>query len=475
MLIINKYFNESTRGASKDLQEVKQAILKITDISKYLLDEQNPDAKKPDDIKFKFKASNKNQWHLLQPIINKISPKELNDILIKNGYTINGDVGDLKSGFTISKDGLTIGCRWTSTSDKNSKSKTTENTEISERAVLIAIMLGCKKDTIKNRELIEQSIKTMYNLDDEKMDVYINSAILSSVCFYNNIKIDPSQYDGERQLENRTALIYKVAKMLGAPSNKDNWNPADIWLIKQNFNLVEFLDSCHTLNMLNNGIENEMINSKNIIPISLKQVKSKAVLDIIDNNYVSTVSGIENAIINNIHLGYTKNTKSFGSIEVHLENDYTIHAHARSSATSDIIYYQLVPPAGGTNSGIDKKLVLKYVYNDVNILNKQRELYDNTDSRNIEIVKTIIDNIMSYTNSKHISINTNNKELLNMYINAAPGVEVQRFVMTLLNLEAILMTCDNIIDGDITVTQKLFLSGLKADASSGQCPHYKIH
>lgn len=476
-IMSDKLTYESTVGASKDVNAVKAAVSKIDGINKYLLDEQDPNSEKPDEVKFKFKSTNKDQYHLLQPLVGRISPDELKNILTSAGYTINGDVKNLKNGFTATKDGFTIGCRWTSTGDKGAKggkAQTVINTELSERATLAAIMNQCIEDTQENRNIIKNDLQSHRAISDEdtpKINVYTNSAIKSARSFFNNINIDPKNYYGERQLETLSQPIYNKAKDLGAPGNKDNWNPADIWLFKKTFNIEKFLEKCKTLDDLNSGIEKEM-KKFNIIPISLKQIgsNSDAEFDVINKDYVNGL-GVDGAVIEDIHLGYTKGSSIFGSIEWHLKNKYTIHGHARASAVSDIMYYQLVPPGGGTNSGIDKAIVTKYVYGGSSILPEQRKYLNNKDENNIKEVNKIIAEIIKKGGKK---LDTDKKTLSQMYVDAGE-MEMPRFMMVLINLRDMLNTCDNMTEDGITVTQKLFLSGLKADASSGQCSHYKIH
>lgn len=371
--------------------------------------------------------------------------------------------------------------------NKTDKSDTNNLTALREQAVLIAIKNKYTNNQKRNSFLktfniwLDSSPYSKYK-DSDKVINYIDSAIVEAKCFYDNIKIDPNNYYGARQYEDQyNADIYNKAKQLckeaGIDWNKDNWNPADIWFIKKSgFNLYDFLDSCVTLSDLNSGVRQEMEN-KNIIPISLKQ-SMRPVFDIMDENHVSNTKSadVNNAVISNIHLAY-KGSKTFGSMEIRLANGYMIHGHARASSDSDIMYYQLVPPRGAgsvnTNSGISKSIVTQCVYKGQKITDEQRLLYNNADKSTILDVNKIIANIGRYINK--FEINTTVPQLKEMYKSVPPySNEIKRFIMTLCNLNAVLNTYNDKV-GNLTVIQKLFLSGLKVDFGSGQCAHYKIH
>lgn len=473
----SKIKSKKSRGASRDIQAIKSAIYKVDDIFKYLLDEQNSNIPVPDNIKFRFKSTNKNQYHLLQPIIGNISKDELKRTFINNGFSIKGNVNDIKHTFIITnKDRLNIGVRWT-TIKSSVKSRSSINTLISETLTLSAIMNKCIENSHSNRNIMLNDLLKILSCSTNKINTYIKSAIKSAKSFYEHIKINPGDYVGERQLGDMSLQIYKKAKELSG-KNKDNWNPADIWLFKKTVDMSDIaitLNKCNSINDLNRFIYQSM-KSYGIIPISLKQILAldEARFDTIDEEYVRTLN-LSELFISGVHLGYTKGTDIFGSIEFRLSNGCTIHGHARASSSSDIMYYQLVPKEGGTNSGIDKSLVNKYVYNGIKITNLQRLLLDNKDEHNIQLVNKLIRNIFNIAKENNIRIDSSISDMNKMYIEADKRV-LPRFVMVLYNLLEMVNSCNNIIKNEgITVTQKMYLSGLKADLSSGQCYHFKIH
>jgi hypothetical protein len=88
-------------------------------------------------------------------------------------------------------------------------------------------------------------------------------------------------YHYERQAADKTAELYKVGRKLSGKAN-DNWNPADVWLIKTTYDMKK-LTEAKSITELNESIA-AAYKKKEVIPISLKQVESnqKAAIEVID-------------------------------------------------------------------------------------------------------------------------------------------------------------------------------------------------
>ena len=81
-----------------------------------------------------------------------------------------------------------------------------------------------------------------------------------------------------------TGPLYDLGRRLSQKGN-DNWNPADVWMIKKDFDMKSLLKSA-TADELNDGIS-AAIKSQDLIPISLKQVEGPtAKFSVVDPNSV---------------------------------------------------------------------------------------------------------------------------------------------------------------------------------------------
>lgn len=462
--------------AVRDAETVKALVAK-TAIKDYLYDESTGEGN-PEYL-FKFKKADQFK---LQVVVGsskspRATPEEVIRIFKKSRIKYPENIAELmdrREEFLITIKGNEIICR-PSTSTRVVSS--TDSTNYNESATLLAIMNKYTKESYADK--LSQLMAETYGISSDIINsknfkTYISSAIKSASCFYKKFKsFKADSYYGERQKQGESSkAIYKQAKALGAPSNKDNWNPADIWFIKKSFKLNKLL-AIDSLSAFNAAIKDEL--NSNIIPVSLKLVTTdKATIDLIDGSATDAPIKADKSLkITGIHLGVRAGTDISNSAEVELSNGRIIHMHSRGSNTSDTCNYQL-PYKGngkvGTNSGIDKSIVIKYVYKDSSFNSTQRSFYDRTKS-NITKMNKIIDHLYSMGGNL---IDVSKADLKKMYINAKEGVELNRFVMIVLNLEALLESMNDIVDG-VTVLQKLFLSGLKADSSSGQCAHYKIH
>jgi len=145
-------------------------------------------------------------------------------------------------------------------------------------------------------------------------------------------------YSYERQLDNLTKKVYKNALLLAGLS-KDNWNPGDIWLVKNTANLKRY-ETATNIQQINKFLVEDYKN-EDMIGISLKQVnpnqrarvdyinltpdkKKEVKFDFTFTNCDFTGDTFKNAIIYSksgfgVRMGFKASTENFG---VYLEGRF---------------------------------------------------------------------------------------------------------------------------------------------------------
>lgn len=152
------------------------------------------------------------------------------------------------------------------------------------------------KENISLRLFLEGEIseeQVIDGLSDREKEFYTSVYYTSAVAQLRSIKsfgfTTTSGYYGERQKGKETEGIYKLANKL-EKLHPDNWNPADVWLIRTDF-LAEFRHYVRTFDTNFMNISNlnlwmeEAIKNKNVLPISLKQVNGDGHTEIIGPNH----------------------------------------------------------------------------------------------------------------------------------------------------------------------------------------------
>jgi hypothetical protein len=146
----------------------------------------------------------------------------------------------------------------------SSKSSTRLLTELKEN---ISMMIF--ETYFENKKLLteDQVIEKIGNKKEYYDAVYYESAVKQ----LNALKpfIKSSGYHYERQDTNKTVKLYTAARMLTKKLN-DNWNPADVWMIKKGFD-IDKLAGLGDIDAINEGIA-KAFKDRQLIPISLKQV-----------------------------------------------------------------------------------------------------------------------------------------------------------------------------------------------------------
>lgn len=114
---------------------------------------------------------------------------------------------------------------------------------------------------------------------EEYKTVYYESALKQIAALKSYVK-SPRGYTYERQGQDRTKQLYITARKLTRKLN-DNWNPADIWMIKKDFNMSELYNATSANEL--NGLLADAVETQDIIPISLKQITTpSAKMSIVD-------------------------------------------------------------------------------------------------------------------------------------------------------------------------------------------------
>lgn len=159
---------------------------------------------------------------------------------------------------------------------ENAKSNTGALTEIKE--LVSMYMFEAAVET--GKKLTEDQV--IAKLGDKKKlytSLYYTSAEAQTKELVKFMK-SAKGYHYERQAQDKTNALYVIGRKLSGKSN-DNWNPADVWMIKKTFKMDTLLEA-KSIDELNNAIA-AAFKKKDVIPISLKQVDGdKATMSVVD-------------------------------------------------------------------------------------------------------------------------------------------------------------------------------------------------
>jgi hypothetical protein len=161
----------------------------------------------------------------------------------------------------------------------SSKANTNLLTEIKETFSLVVFRAQTENNkTLKEDEAIKEVERIIPGVLSNYNSTYYESAIKQLVEYKKYPK--GGEYEYERQGEDKTKQLYVVARKLTGKLN-DNWNPADVWVIKRGFDMEEIYNSS-TAKELNLKLY-KAFDERNVLPISLKQVeKERAKSSIVD-------------------------------------------------------------------------------------------------------------------------------------------------------------------------------------------------
>jgi len=149
---------------------------------------------------------------------------------------------------------------------------------------------------------------TVDQIIDDLPEVWMNSSILGANKLYDKFfKVNGkftfhkgSKNSGSKIVRKINQLFQTFKKNEGLSININKWNPADFWLVSDEFD-IEVLKNEKTMEGFNQQIQKQLLENK-LIGISLKKMAGKAVL---------TVNNVErNKKFDKKYNGYTYSTKS---------------------------------------------------------------------------------------------------------------------------------------------------------------------
>jgi len=160
---------------------------------------------------------------------------------------------------------------------KNAKSDTGVLTEIKENVSMWVFESYFEHSEVMSEDRIIAKLPS--NQRDGLYDtIYYESAIKQLNALKSLVK--SRGYNYERQGKTLTAKLYTTARKLTKKAN-DNWNPADVWMIKKNYNMTPLYNATSAEEL--NELLAVAYKNLDIIPISLKQVtSSSAKLSVVD-------------------------------------------------------------------------------------------------------------------------------------------------------------------------------------------------
>lgn len=318
---------------------------------------------------------------------------------------------------------------------------------------------------------------------------------------YSDLGLDSARFDFELQCKgDRSKLIYDKARGLGA-SNKDNWNPADLWGFAKDLTIDKIENAIHdytSIIQLNNYI-NEMMgpagNMKascmRIVPISLKKISDPKNMKVsrMDsdkrNKLITDFLNDKDLYIDNIHF-----SDELRQLYIILSNDTKIHVRNTNGGIGPT-RWELSKLRGTARDGnIDKNLINKYVFEAQEETNIQKRYFisgkDRTkDDAILDSFDELIDKMYNLPYHKLLKIdkNTINDIIDGIYSDIYDdrqksniAANVKWFNTIVVEVIACYYALKNIpsveIDGRPLI-QKMYLSGMKIDGN--QCSYIKVY
>lgn len=237
---------------------------------------------------------------------------------------------------------------------ESSKGDTNIKTEIKEKVSMWIFESAIERNTILDENQILQKLdsasKKYYST------VYYESALKQLEALKKNIT--RGGYTYERQRDDKTEALYTLARKLSGKSN-DNWNPADVWMIRKTYDLKKVVDSCDTIAALNSAIATA-IKNKDLVPISLKQVegKAKAKYSIVDPEKSGEDIDIDFSF-EKVDL-----SESFNNFILFTKGGFGLRVGYKASSTNFGVYLEgRMTGAKSQLGAVDKKAFVEYIKN----------------------------------------------------------------------------------------------------------------
>lgn len=506
----NRQFCFERNNATID--EIKTLAKLLPVIGNHIYDPNDPEAQLADsDFAFFKNTSNDSTNKILQFITKRISHEELKAIIDAHApdLTISDDYISSKS-FTITYKGKEIPCRWSG--GPGGKANTNIQTDLKEYAVQVAIELGPRNDDDRDAietiaRVLEDRLKGSKYIPSQKlMDSYIKSAILTANELYRRAGLDGDKFDFELQCTGtRSKLLYAKARKLGA-SNKDNWNPADLWGFAKDLSasaIENEIKDYETIIQLNGYINRMMGGLGNtdaaymkIIPISLKKIDGSGNIKISRMDPGDSQSESINKVLqtkDSLVISDIKFSNTFKQVYIFLNNDAVIDVRNRTGGTGSTSWQLRDIGSHFSNGNINKVIINNYVFEGAESkTQKQYYIYGKSVYRGtavIESFKQFIDDMYKLPYSGLLSKNTSKATLLSkideiyekLYgVDANPSdlasnIELYNVIVTevIACYYAIKNIPDVMVSDNRTLLQKMYLAGLKID--DDQCSYIKVH
>lgn len=154
---------------------------------------------------------------------------------------------------------------------KGGKSDTNKLTEVKELISICVFEQFLKYNKKVDFDFVDKFLPA--NLRNYNHKEYVDSAHLQLDTWLKNEKGKfRGNYNYERQMGKFTKGMYDNVKKI-TDLQKDNWNPGDIWLIKNGFKMDKY-EKSNNINEINKMLI-EDYNKQNLVGISLKQILPK--------------------------------------------------------------------------------------------------------------------------------------------------------------------------------------------------------
>lgn len=235
---------------------------------------------------------------------------------------------------------------------KNIKSKTNLLTEIKE-----LVSMWMFEEYFEHKRFLEEDevIEKLGANKDYYNTVFYNSAIKQLDALKPYIK--GNGYTYERQGQAKTKLLYVNARKQTGRLN-DNWNPADVWMIKKGYDMTP-LYTASPASALNSMLA-EAFKEGNVIPISLKQITGVAKVSIVDPSKL-----LKEKTDLDFSLKEVKLSSTFNNFFVVTKSKFAVRGGFKSSSASLIVSLEgTMMGAGYQLGGIDAKQFTKKIKDD---------------------------------------------------------------------------------------------------------------
>jgi len=235
----------------------------------------------------------------------------------------------------------------------SSKANTNKLTEIKELTTLYIFEAFLKNNgKLVGFEYIQKKLPT--TLQKLNREEFVDSAKKQLDIF---VKAEKNRFKGnfdyERQMGNRTKGMYNNVNKL-TNLQKDNWNPGDIWLIRQGFKMEKY-EKAESIQAINEMLIKDY-KDKNLVGISLKQInpKQNGRIDYINlTREKSKESTFDFSFTNNDFTG-----KTFKNSIIYSQSGFGVRMGFKASTENYGVYLEgRFKGAGSQVGGIDAKRI----------------------------------------------------------------------------------------------------------------------